>query len=175
MRDGTWIAERPVITTTIVIHAWKVPMEISEFTPLLQQLIIRFQSWDEAQGEAPESDEARLSAAEREALLDELRSVVGEGAASHHPATPWQAFVDFLSAHSSPGGERARREHALLCCYEQLCELDLPFHVSSMLLRHHGLIKRAANVADGRLHLPTPPRGSATSRASTPGPGTAAR
>lgn len=150
-------------------------MEISESAPLLQQLIIRFQSWDEAQGEASESDEASLSAAERKALLDELRGIVGEVEGAYHSATPWQAFVDFLSAHSSPHGERARREHALLCCYEQLCELDLPFHVSSMLLRHHGLIKRAANVADGRLHLPTPPRGSATSRASTPGHGSASR
>jgi hypothetical protein len=150
-------------------------MEISEFAPLLQQLIIRFQAWDEAQGAAPESDEACLSAAERKALLDELRALSGDAEATYHSATPWQAFVDFLSSRPSARGERARREHALLGCYEQLCELDLPFHVSSLLLRHHGLIKRAANVADGRLHLPTPPRGSATARVPTSGPGSPAR
>jgi len=151
-------------------------MEIAEFTPLLEQLIVRFRSWDQTQRQASESDESGLSAAERKALLDELHSIVGEAEPSHPPRSPWQACVDFFSAHSSsPAEVCSQRAHALLRCYEQLCELDLPFHVSSVLLRHHSVIKRAANVADGRLHLPTPPRGSATALASTPGPGSAAR
>lgn len=149
-------------------------MEIAEFAPLLQQLIVRFQSWGEALGDTSESDDVRLSAAERKALLEELCSTVGEGDASATPhSTSWRALIDFFSARSSPDEERSRREHALLHNYERLCELDLPFHVSSMLLRHYSVIKRAANVADGRLHLPTPPRGSATAHAVRPGVATA--
>lgn len=150
-------------------------MEIAEFTPLLEQLIVRFRSWDEAQRQASEGDDAGLSTAERKALLDELRGIVG-GEPGPAPRTPWQACVDFFSARSSsPAAVCSQRQRALLRCYEQLCELDLPFHVSSVLLRHHSVIKRAANVADGRLHLPTPSRGTATAHASSPGPGTAAR
>lgn len=151
-------------------------MEIAEFTPLLEQLIVRFRSWDQAQRQASESDDSGLSAAERKTLLDELHSIVGEAEPRLPPRSPWQACVDFLSARSSsPAEVCSQRAHALLRCYEQACELDLPFHVSSVLLRHHSVIKRAANVADGRLHLPTPPRGSATAHPSPHGSGSAVR
>jgi len=151
-------------------------MEIAEFTQLLEQLIVRFQSWDQAQRQASESDESALSAAERTALLDELYSIGVVGEHRPPPRSPWQVCVDFFSEHSSsPAEVCSQRVHALLRCYEQVCELDLPFHVSSVLLRHHSVIKRAANVADGRHHLPTPPRGSVTAHASTHGSGTAAR
>lgn len=146
-------------------------MEIAEFTPILEQLIVRFRSWDQAQRQASGSAVSVLSAAERKALLDELESIVG-GDSRPPPRSPWQVWADFLSTRSSSHAEVcAQRALALLRCYEQACELDLPFHVSSVLLRHHSIIKRSACESDGRLHMPTPPCGSSAARTSPPGSG----
>jgi hypothetical protein len=140
-------------------------MEIADHAAALHQLIVRLRAWDEGL-EGLDDDGAGLASAERAALLDELRALAGEGSAA---ADPWQSLRSFFSPRGhSPAEERARREHALLCEYERLCERDLPFGVSSMLVRHHSAIKRAANLAAGRLHLPTPPRGSALAAMAAP-------
>jgi hypothetical protein len=131
-------------------------MEIADQTAALHLLIVRFRAWDEALA-AIDDDHAGLPAAERAALLDELRGVV-DGEAGAAP-DPWQALMAFFSPRAtSHAEERARRELALLRQYELLCERDLPFQVSSMLVRHHSAIKRAANLAAGRLLLPATPR-----------------
>lgn len=142
-------------------------METADFAPALQQLIARFRAWDEALN-AGADDAEGLSRAERAALLADLRGVIDD-AGARPLSDPWQALVGLLSPRTlSPAEERARREEALIRCYEQVCELKLPFQISSTLLRHHGAIKRAAHEADGRRHLPTPPRGSAIAASPSP-------
>lgn len=142
-------------------------METAEFAPALQQLIARFRAWDEALNAAADPAEG-LSRAERAALLAELRGVIDD-AGAHPPSDPWQTLVGLFSLRTlEPAEERARREEALVRCYEQVCELKLPFQISSTLLRHHSAIKRAAHEAHGRRHLPTPPRGSAIAPSPSP-------
>ena len=142
-------------------------METAEFAPALRQLIARFRAWDEALNAASDPAEG-LSRAERAALLAELRGVIDD-AGAHPPSDPWQTLVGLFSLRTlEPAEERARREEALVRCYEQVCELKLPFQISSTLLRHHSAIKRAAHEAHGRRHLPTPPRGSAIAPSPSP-------
>ena len=133
---------------------WKARMEISDFASPLRQLIDRFRAWDATAGDVPEGDEAGLSHAARTALLAELHGIAGDDGA-RPPGGPWKALRGLFGPRASDrGGQRAHCESALLRGYEQLCELDLPFHLSSVLLRHYSLIKRAAHVADGRLQGP---------------------
>ncbi|MDO9021849.1 MAG: hypothetical protein Q8S73_21130 [Deltaproteobacteria bacterium] len=142
-------------------------METADFAPALQQLIARFRAWDEALNAAADDGEG-LSRAERAALLAELRGVIADAGARPH-SDPWQTLVGLFSPRAlTPAEDRARREEALVRCYEQVCELKLPFQISSTLLRHHGAIKRAAHEAQGRRHLPTPPRGSAIAAPPSP-------
>ena len=133
-------------------------MEIADLTAVLQPLIARIRAWDDALGD----DDGSLSPAARSAFVDELRGIVGASPQAL-PSTRWQAIVEFFSPRApSDPGERARDEQRrLLRTYEQLCELDLPFHVSSVLLRQYSDLKLAGHVADERLRLPTPSRGVA--------------
>lgn len=129
----------------------------------LRRLVDRFEAWDASFAEG--QDDESLGRAERTALLDELREAAGERegeGVTWRAVDPWQILAEVFSPRaSSSQDEHARIEAELLRAYEQACELPLPFHLSSMLMRHYGAIKRAAHVAHGRLHLPTPPRGFA--------------
>ena len=110
-------------------------METAEFAPALQQLIARFRAWDEALTAASDPAEG-LSRAERAALLAELRGVIDDAGAHPPPSDPWQTLVGLFSLRTlAPAEERARREEALVRCYEQVCELKLPFQISSTLKR----------------------------------------
>lgn len=146
-------------------------MDISDLASPLNRLIHRFQSWDAALGGELDDAGEGLSRLERTALLDELLGLVADRSIGRESDT-WRAVMGFFSARAATSmGERGRLEHSLLRAYEQLCELDLPFGVSSILLRHYSAIRRATHVADGRLNLPSPPRGSAVlTSAPTPAP-----
>lgn len=148
-------------------------MKTINFSAALVRLIERFQAWDQSLTSGHAGDPTGLSSHERGALLDELLLLLGEQPRAPHPGDPWRIFTGLFAPRATTlSEERIRRELLVLRAYEQLCECDLPFHVSSVLLRHYSVIKRASHVAgDERPTPPTPARGIAIpsiSRAAVP-------
>ncbi len=139
-------------------------MKNTNLSAPIVRLIERFQAWHQTASD----DRTGLSSGERGALLNELLGLLEEHPRGARSADPWRLFAGLFSQRAATATEeRARRERQVLRAYEQLCECELPFHVSSVLLRHYSVIKRASHVADDdRLNPPTPARGTAIPRMS---------
>ncbi len=138
-------------------------MKNTDLSEPIVRLIERFEAWDQTLSDGHAGDPTGLSSHERGALLDELLLLLDAHPRGARPADPWRLFAGLFPQRAATlPAERARRELLVLRAYEQLCERDLPFEVSSVLLRHYSVIKRASHVAnDDRQAPPTPARGVA--------------
>lgn len=137
-------------------------MKNTDLSEPILRLIERFEAWDQTFSQSRGADDAGLPSRERGALLKELLTLAVERPRGPRPLDPWRVFADLFGPRAASGpAERARREGRLLRAYEQLCEHDLPFDVSSVLLRHYSAIKRASHTTnDERQSPPTPARGT---------------
>ena len=128
-------------------------MATSRFSNLLERLVVKFCSWDDACGYAPAQLQVGVLPAERAALLDELAAL--RQAYSTGDQKRKSMIFDVFSSWAAPARTDLHGcETALLGEYERLCDLDLPLRISSVLLRHYSILKRAS-------HTPT-----STARAS---------
>lgn len=139
-------------------------MKNLDLTAPMHDLVARLRAWDEL-ADGARLDDPGLSARERRAMIDEVLALAG---APPRAATPWRSLLDlFAQRAADPREERLQREVSVLRGYEQLCERELPFDVSSVLLRHYSAIKRASHAAnDARRSPPTPARGTPVLRAA---------
>jgi hypothetical protein len=125
-----------------------------------QELIIRFESWDESAAGVEGPYDCGLSRAARASLLAELRGVAAGPARLSPVPGPWERWVRHLPTWpSSPVDECSRRQRALLGSYERLCELDLPLDVSNLLIRQYSAIRRATLEVEFRAQSPISPCG----------------
>ncbi len=120
----------------------------NEYVPLLHELLDRCRRWDDARIVGRRS----LHAPERALILRELEQLVELTPAR---GSLWRGMRRLVSRRR---GDVRTAERALLQTFERVCERPLPLHVSSVLLRHYGALRRAAQKSEsGSSGPPAPP------------------